>query len=129
MADVFGEHLLYDELLPIWVNLNMRKAQILRMITTKKFYKKEFKMGILSWIVVGLLAGWLAGLVVKGGGYGCVGDIVVGVIGALLGGWIASYFFHMGDPISGINLQSILIAFVGAVIFVIILRLVTGKRV
>lgn len=88
----------------------------------------EIRMGILSWIVVGLLAGWLAGLVVKGGGYGCIGDIVVGVIGGLLGGFIASYFFHMGDPMSGINLQSILIAFVGAVIFVIILRLVSGRR-
>ena len=54
-------------------------------------------MGILSWIVVGFIAGWLAGLVVKGHGYGCIGDIVVGVIGALLGGWIASHFFHMGD--------------------------------
>ena len=43
-------------------------------------------MGILSWIVVGLIAGWLAGLVVKGGGYGCVGDIIVGVIGGLFGG-------------------------------------------
>jgi len=85
-------------------------------------------MGILSWIVVGLIAGWLAGLVVKGGGYGCVGDIVVGVIGALLGGWIASYFFHMGDAITGINLQSILVAFVGAVIFVIALRLISGNR-
>ena len=86
-------------------------------------------MGILSWIVVGLIAGWLAGLVVKGGGYGCVGDIIVGVIGGLLGGWIASSFFHMGDPMSGINLQSILVAFVGAVIFVVILRLISGKRV
>ena len=85
-------------------------------------------MGILSWIVVGLLAGWLAGLVVKGGGYGCIGDIIVGVIGGLLGGWIASYFFHMGDPISGVNLPSILIAFVGAVIFVVILRLISGRR-
>jgi len=85
-------------------------------------------MGILSWIVVGLIAGWLAGLVVKGGGFGCVGDIVVGVVGALLGGWIASYFFHMGDAITGINLQSILVAFVGAVIFVIILRVISGKR-
>jgi uncharacterized membrane protein YeaQ/YmgE (transglycosylase-associated protein family) len=85
-------------------------------------------MGILSWIVVGLIAGWLAGVVVKGGGYGCVGDIVVGVIGGLLGGWIASHFFHMGDPISGINLPSIGVAFVGAVIFVIILRLLSGRR-
>lgn len=85
-------------------------------------------MGILSWIVVGLIAGWLAGLVVKGGGYGCIGDIIVGVIGGLLGGWIASYFFHMGDPMSGINLSSILVAFVGAVIFVILLRLVSGRK-
>jgi uncharacterized membrane protein YeaQ/YmgE (transglycosylase-associated protein family) len=85
-------------------------------------------MGILSWIVVGLIAGWLAGLVVKGGGFGCVGDIIVGVIGGLLGGWIASYFFHMGDPMSGINLESILVAFAGAVILVIILRLVGGRR-
>ena len=85
-------------------------------------------MGILSWIVVGLIAGWLAGLVVKGGGFGCVGDIVVGVIGGLIGGWIASYFFHMGDPMSGINLQSIVIAFVGAVILVFILRLFSGRR-
>jgi uncharacterized membrane protein YeaQ/YmgE (transglycosylase-associated protein family) len=88
----------------------------------------EFSMGILSWIVVGLIAGWLAGLLVKGGGYGCVGDIIVGVIGGLLGGWIASHFFHMGDPMSGINLSSIGVAFVGAVIFVIILRLIGGRR-
>jgi uncharacterized membrane protein YeaQ/YmgE (transglycosylase-associated protein family) len=88
----------------------------------------EISMGILSWIVVGLIAGWLAGLVVKGGGYGCIGDVIVGVIGGLLGGWIASYFFHMGDAITGINLQSILVAFVGAVIFVIALRLITGRR-
>ena len=84
-------------------------------------------MGILSWIVVGLIAGWLAGLLVKGSGYGCVGDIIVGVIGGMLGGWLASYFFHMGDPMSGINLQSILVAFVGAVLFVIILRLLSGR--
>jgi uncharacterized membrane protein YeaQ/YmgE (transglycosylase-associated protein family) len=47
----------------------------------------------------------------------------------MLGGWIASYFFHMGDPMSGVNVQSILVAFVGAVIFVIILRVVSGRRV
>lgn len=86
-------------------------------------------MGILSWIVVGLIAGWLAGLFVKGGGYGCMGDIVVGVIGGVLGGWLASVVFQIGDPMSGINLSSILIAFVGAVIFVTLLRLVSGKRV
>jgi len=86
-------------------------------------------MGILSWIIVGLIAGWLAGLVVKGGGFGCVGDIIVGVIGGLLGGWIASSFFHMGDPMSGINFESIVVAFIGAVILIIILRLISGRRV
>ena len=85
-------------------------------------------MGILSWIVVGLIAGFLAGVVVKGGGYGCIGDVVVGVIGGLLGGFIASYFFHLGDPMSGINLRSILIAFGGAVLLLLILRMVGGRR-
>lgn len=85
-------------------------------------------MGILSWIVVGLIAGFLAGVVVKGGGYGCIGDIIVGVIGGLLGGFIASYFFHVGDPMSGINLPSILIAFGGAVLLLLVLRLLAGRR-
>jgi len=85
-------------------------------------------MGIFSWIVVGLIAGFLAGLVLKGGGYGIIGDIIVGVLGGLIGGWIASRFFHIGDPLSGINLQSILVAFGGAVILIIILRLIGGRR-
>ena len=81
-------------------------------------------MSILSWIVVGLIAGWLAGVVMKGGGFGLIGDIIVGVIGGLLGGFIASYFFDVGDPMSGINLPSILIAFLGAVVLLFLLRLV-----
>jgi uncharacterized membrane protein YeaQ/YmgE (transglycosylase-associated protein family) len=89
----------------------------------------EIEMNILSWIIVGLIAGWLAGVLVKGGGFGCVGDIIVGVIGGLLGGWLGSHFFHMGDPMSGINFESIAVAFVGAVILVIILRLLSGRRV
>jgi uncharacterized membrane protein YeaQ/YmgE (transglycosylase-associated protein family) len=85
-------------------------------------------MSILSWIVVGLIAGWLAGVVMKGGGFGLIGDIIIGVIGGVLGGFIASYFFAIGDPMSGINLQSILIAFVGAVVLLLILRLLGGRR-
>jgi len=85
-------------------------------------------MGILSWIVVGLIAGWLAGMVMKGGGFGCIGDIVVGVIGGVVGGFIASYFFHIGDPMSGINLESILIAFLGAALLLFVLRLLGGWR-
>ena len=85
-------------------------------------------MSILSWIVVGLIAGWLAGKVMKGGGFGLIGDIVVGVIGGVLGGWIASYFFHVGDPMSGINLTSIVVAFLGAVLLLFLLRQVGGRR-
>jgi uncharacterized membrane protein YeaQ/YmgE (transglycosylase-associated protein family) len=83
-------------------------------------------MGILSWIVVGLIAGWLAGQVMKGGGYGVVGDIVVGIVGALLGGWIATTFLHLGAGMSGIDLYSILVAFGGAVVLLVGLRLLSG---
>jgi len=86
-------------------------------------------MGILSWIVVGLIAGWLSGMVMKGGGYGLIGDIIVGVIGALLGGWIANTFLHTGVGMSGINLESILVAFGGAVVLLLVLRLLAGRKV
>ena len=85
-------------------------------------------MGILSWIVVGLIAGWLAGMVMRGGGYGLIGDIVVGVVGGLLGGWIASTFLHIGAGMSGINLESILVAFCGAVVLLVLLRVLGGGR-
>jgi uncharacterized membrane protein YeaQ/YmgE (transglycosylase-associated protein family) len=79
-------------------------------------------MGILSWIVVGLIAGWLAGMVMKGGGYGVVGDIVLGIIGAIVGGWLGANFLGLG--VSGINVESILVAAVVAVIVVFASRLV-----
>ena len=85
-------------------------------------------MGILSWIIVGLIAGWLAGMVMRGGGYGLIGDIIVGVVGGLLGGWIATSLLHIGAGMNGINLESILVAFVGAVILLVVLRLLNGGR-
>jgi uncharacterized membrane protein YeaQ/YmgE (transglycosylase-associated protein family) len=85
-------------------------------------------MGILSWIVVGLIAGWLAGMVMRGGGYGLIGDIIVGVVGGLLGGWIATSLLHIGAGMNGINLESILVAFVGAVILLVVLRLLNAGR-
>jgi len=85
-------------------------------------------MGFLSWIVVGLIAGWLAGMVMKGSGFGLIVNIIVGVVGALLGGWIATTFLNIGG-MSGINLQSILIAFVGAVLLLLVLGLFgRGRR-
>jgi uncharacterized membrane protein YeaQ/YmgE (transglycosylase-associated protein family) len=83
-------------------------------------------MGILSWIVVGLIAGWLAGMVMRGGGYGLVGDIIIGIVGGLLGGWIATSLLHLGAGVNGINLESILVAFAGAVVLLIVVRLLRG---
>ncbi len=85
-------------------------------------------MGILSWIVVGLIAGWLAGLVVRGGGYGLIGNIVVGIVGALIGGFLAGSLFNVPDAVNGINLTSILVAFLGAVLLILILRALTPRR-
>ena len=56
--------------------------------------------GVITWLVVGLIAGWLAGLMMKGGGYGILGDIIVGLIGSFLGGVIVSFFVE-GRPVSG----------------------------
>jgi uncharacterized membrane protein YeaQ/YmgE (transglycosylase-associated protein family) len=63
-----------------------------------------------------LIAGFLAGQVMRRGGYGVISDIIVGVLGGLLGGWIAFYFIHVRDTMTGINLVSIQIAFAGAIL-------------
>lgn len=86
-------------------------------------------MGLLAWIVVGLIAGWLAGLVMKGSGYGILGDIILGIIGALVGGFLASAVFGVPDPVSGINLTTLIVAFLGAVVVVAIVRALSGRRV
>ncbi len=85
-------------------------------------------MGILSWIVVGLIAGWLAGMVMRGGGYGLVGDIILGIVGGLLGGFLAGALFGVPDAVNGINLLSIVVAFVGAVIVIALSRMVFHPR-
>ena len=77
-------------------------------------------IGFIAWIVVGLIAGWLAGQVMKGGGYGVVVDIILGILGGLLGGWI---FGLLGIWSGGGMIGSIIVAFVGAVILVWITRL------
>jgi uncharacterized membrane protein YeaQ/YmgE (transglycosylase-associated protein family) len=83
-------------------------------------------MGILAWIVLGLIAGWLAGLVMRGGGYGVVGDIILGIVGALVGGFLGSALF--GWDVTGFNLSSILLAFIGACIVIAIVRALAPGR-
>ena len=80
-------------------------------------------MGILAWIIVGIIAGWAAGLVMKGRGFGILGNIVVGVIGAFIGGWLAGVIFNISDPISGINVTTIVVAFLGAIVVLAVARL------
>ena len=84
-------------------------------------------MGILAWLIVGLIAGFLASQVM-GTGFGLVGDIIVGIIGALIGGYLASALLNIPNPVNGINIGSIIVAFVGAVILILIVRLFTGRR-
>lgn len=78
-------------------------------------------MGIIIWLIVGGIAGWLAGLVVKGGGYGLIGDIIVGIIGGLIAGWL---FPRVGIPIGVGFVRDVVDSFIGAVILLIIIRLV-----
>jgi uncharacterized membrane protein YeaQ/YmgE (transglycosylase-associated protein family) len=76
---------------------------------------------IIWWLIVGLIAGFLASLVMRGGGYGIVGDIVVGLVGAFIGGFLAS---ALGLGVSGL-VGTIIVAFIGACILIFLLRLVT----
>ena len=80
--------------------------------------------GIIAWLVVGLIAGWLAGMVMKGGGYGLVGDIVIGIVGAFVGGFVFSLL--TGGGTAGFW-GSIAVAFVGAVILIAIVRALPGR--
>jgi uncharacterized membrane protein YeaQ/YmgE (transglycosylase-associated protein family) len=80
--------------------------------------------GILAWLVVGLLGGWLAGRVMTGTGYGLIGDLVVGLIGALIGGFVFGLFVTGDAGFWG----SILVAFLGACLLIVMVRFVTGGR-
>ena len=84
-------------------------------------------MSILSWLVVGLVAGFLAKYVVPGEGPGgFLGDIIIGIIGAFIGGWV---FHQFGEPgVNGLTLWSVLVAFVGAAILLFVIRALAGRR-
>ena len=84
-------------------------------------------MGLLAWIIVGLIAGWLAGVIMRGGGYGVLGNIVLGIVGALVGGFLASALFDIPDPINGINATSLIVAFLGAIVVIAIVRALPGR--
>jgi len=78
-------------------------------------------MDIMTWIIVGLVAGVLASLI-AGGGFGIVGDIIIGIVGAFIGGWIFRQM-HWHTPFTGLA-GTIFVAFIGAVVLIFILRLI-----
>ena len=83
-------------------------------------------MGIISWIILGAIAGFLANLVV-GGGEGLIATIILGIVGAVVGGYIAAAVFHKGD-VTGVNVESIGIAVLGAILVLFVWRALTRSR-
>ena len=83
-------------------------------------------MGIVAWIVVGAIAGFITNMIM-GGGEGVIGTIILGIVGAVVGGWIAGTVLKVAD-VTGINIESIVVAVFGAVIVVALYRLVTRRR-
>lgn len=82
-------------------------------------------MSLLWWVVVGLIAGWATGKIMRGAGYGAFMDIIVGIVGAVIGGWIMQSLGFAGQ---GGMLYTILVAIGGAVILTAIIRMITGRR-
>jgi uncharacterized membrane protein YeaQ/YmgE (transglycosylase-associated protein family) len=83
-------------------------------------------MSVLGWIILGLISGFIASKMVNKAGEGAVLDIVLGIVGAVVGGWLFTRFGMAG--ITGFNLYSMLVAVVGAIVVLFVYHLVTGSR-
>ena len=83
-------------------------------------------MSILTWLIVGLVAGVLASMLMGGTGYGLIGDIVIGILGAFVGGWLFSAL-GVASPLGGLA-GTIFVAFIGAVVLLFLLRALRGRR-
>ena len=82
--------------------------------------------GLIAWIIIGIIAGWITGKLMSGEGYGAIMDMIVGLLGALAGGFIMSHVF--GAASTGGWIYSIIVAVIGAVILTFLLRLITGGK-
>jgi uncharacterized membrane protein YeaQ/YmgE (transglycosylase-associated protein family) len=83
-------------------------------------------MGIVAWIVLGAIAGWITNMIM-GGNQGVIATIILGIVGAVVGGWLAGTVLKVAD-VTGINPTSIVVSVIGAVIVVAVYRAVTGRR-
>jgi uncharacterized membrane protein YeaQ/YmgE (transglycosylase-associated protein family) len=84
-------------------------------------------MGIIAWLVLGLIAGWIASMIVNRTGEGLVMDIILGVVGAFVGGFVFSHFFGQ-TGVTGFNLYSMFVAVVGAVLVLLVYHLLFRRR-
>ena len=96
-----------------------------RVAVIERIEREVSIMWIIGWIILGAIVGWLASVIVRGGGLGIVGDIIVGIVGALIGGFIVSLFGGAG--ITGFNIWSFIVALIGAIVLLLIVRAVTGN--
>ena len=83
-------------------------------------------MGIIAWIVLGAIAGWITNMIM-GGKEGVIATIILGIIGAVVGGYLAGTVLKVAD-VTGINIESIVVAVFGGIVVVAVYRLVTGRR-
>src|SRR5580698_5039611 len=93
----------------------------------KRGWSMESGHGLIAWIIIGVIAGWLTGKLMKGSGFGFLMDMVVGLVGALIGGFVSSHLGLGGVGQHGM-IMSIVIAVIGAVILTLIVRLISGNR-
>ncbi|GAC1681809.1 MAG: hypothetical protein PVS2B2_20700 [Candidatus Acidiferrum sp.] len=100
-------------------------ATILTLVLDSQVIVFEYRRGILGWLLIGLIAGWLAGKIARGRGFGCITDIILGLVGSLLGGWI---FSRLGISETNTFLYSLAAATVGAILLVSVAHLFAGDK-
>ena len=83
-------------------------------------------MGLLATIIIGIAAGWITGKLMRGTGYGVLWDLILGIVGAIVGGWLTSLLLGV-DLTTGLNLTTLVVAVIGSVIVVLLYRLITRR--
>jgi uncharacterized membrane protein YeaQ/YmgE (transglycosylase-associated protein family) len=102
------------------------EGRFLEVLPHGSSLRQEVAVGIIAWIVLGAIAGWITNMIM-GGGEGVIATIILGIIGAVVGGWLAGTVLKVAD-VTGINVESIVVAVIGAVIVVAVYRMVAGRR-
>jgi len=100
-------------------------TQTAMMLLQERVIVVEWRRGLIGWLIIGLIAGWLAGKIARGRGFGCIGDVLLGLIGSVVGGWI---FTKLGIVHDNTFLFSLAAATVGAVILVSFAHLFFGGK-